>query len=69
MKCPEKFQLYQIQNGQLAAIIDFNMRNIGKTVPDMWTITYNTICDFRVGFALQKCQLDQNICNIYCKLC
>ena len=28
------FQLDQIQNGRLVAIIDFNMRNILETVPD-----------------------------------
>ena len=35
-KCPEKFKLYQIQNDQLVAIIDFNMRNrpIRKIVID-----------------------------------
>ena len=29
--CPEKFQFDKIPNGQLVAIIDFNMRNIWKT--------------------------------------
>ena len=32
--CPEKCQLDQIHNGQLDAVIDFNMGNIWKTVPD-----------------------------------
>ena len=32
--CPKKIQLDQIKNCQLAAIIDFNMCNIWKTVPD-----------------------------------
>ena len=31
------FQLDQFQNGRLAAIIDFNMCNIFKTVPDSLT--------------------------------
>ena len=31
----EKFQLDEIQNGRLAAVIDFNLRNIWKTVPDI----------------------------------
>ena len=30
--CPEKCQIYHIQNGRLAAIIDFNMCNILKTM-------------------------------------
>ena len=30
----EKFQLDQIQTGRLSAIINFNMRNICKTMPD-----------------------------------
>ena len=29
-----QFQLDQIQNGRLEVIIDINMDNIGKTVPD-----------------------------------
>ena len=32
--CPEKCQLDKIKNGRLAAIIDFSMHNILKTVPD-----------------------------------
>ena len=32
--CPGKCQLDQIQNGQLKAIIDFNMSHIVKNVPD-----------------------------------
>ena len=28
-----------MQNGRLVAIIDFNMRDIWKTMPDSWTIT------------------------------
>ena len=32
--CPEKFQLDQIENGQLSAIINFNMPDTWKTVPD-----------------------------------
>ena len=31
--CTKTFQLDKIKNGRLAAIIDFNMRNIWKTVP------------------------------------
>ena len=37
--CLENCQLDQIQNGRLSAIIDYNMHNIWKTVPDSWTIT------------------------------
>ena len=32
--CPEKSQLNQIQNSRLEAIIDFDMGNIWKTVPN-----------------------------------
>ena len=32
--CPEKIQLDQIKNGRISAIIDFDMHNIWKTVPD-----------------------------------
>ena len=32
--CPEKFQLDQIQNDRLAAIIDFIMQNIWQTMRD-----------------------------------
>ena len=32
--CPENFQPEQIKNDRFAAIIDFNMRNIWKTMPD-----------------------------------
>ena len=31
---PWKIQLDEIQNGRLAAIIDLNMRDIWKTVPN-----------------------------------
>ena len=37
--CPEQFHRDQIQNGRLAAIIDFNMRNM---------------CRFREGYALNN---------------
>ena len=32
--CPDKSELDQIQNGWLAAIINFNTCNIWNTVPD-----------------------------------
>ena len=32
--CSENFQLDQIQNGRLSAIINFNMPDTGQTVPD-----------------------------------
>ena len=32
----EKYQLYQIQNGQPAATFDFNMRNNWKTLLDSY---------------------------------
>ena len=34
--CPEKNKLDQIRNILLAAVIDFNVRNIWKTVPDSY---------------------------------
>ena len=37
--CPEKIKLNKIHNFRHAAIIDFNMRNIWRTVPDILTIT------------------------------
>ena len=40
----DKFQLDKISNERLAAIIDFSMRNIGKTVPDRYTIYIITKC-------------------------
>ena len=48
---PEKFQIDQIQNGPLATIIDFNMRNIWKNTcqiarPCGMTIKQN-IADFK----------------------
>ena len=35
-----------LQNGRLAAIFEFNIDNIGKTVPDIYTIIIkqNVIC-------------------------
>ena len=32
--CSENFQLDQIQNGRLSAIINFDMPDTGQTVPD-----------------------------------
>ena len=34
-----KIQLDHIQNGQLSAIINFNMPDMWQTMPDSWTIT------------------------------
>ena len=36
--CPEKYQLAKIKTGRIAAIVDFNMRNIWKTVLDNYII-------------------------------
>ena len=36
--CPDKFQLYQIQNGWLSAIINID-------VPDVWQTTPNNYLD------------------------
>ena len=47
--CPEKFQLDKIQNGQLAAIITFNMPDIWQTMPDSWTITIKQNVRFQGG--------------------
>ena len=41
----QKYQLDQIQNGQLAVTIDFNIRDIYKTVPDSYIIYYKTKCE------------------------
>ena len=41
--CPEKFQLYKIRNGWHAAIIDLNMNNIWKTVPNNYSFTIKKI--------------------------
>ena len=56
----EKYQLYQIQNGQPAATFDFNMRNnCRKTLPDRYTITIERNVRFQVRIYREKCQLDQ----------
>ena len=46
---PEKYQLDQMQNGQLEGIIDFNMGNIGKTMPASKTISIEQIKKWRTG--------------------
>ena len=40
---PEKYQLDQMQNGQLEGSIDFNMGDIGKTMPASETISMEKI--------------------------
>ena len=40
---PEKYNLKQMQNDQLEGIIDFNMGNIGKTMPASKTISIEQI--------------------------
>ena len=58
--CPEKCQLDKIRNSRLAATIDFNMRNIWKTVPDSYRpFPFLKMCSFRDGYAIQKFQLDE----------
>ena len=54
--CPEKGQHDQIQNGRLAAIIDFNLRNIWKTVKPLLN---NKKCgfEFMEGCALKHFSL------------
>ena len=42
-------------HGQLAASIDFNMRNIWQTVPDGWTITKKQIYGFVEIIAIHNC--------------
>ena len=44
---PEKYQLDQMQNSQLEGIIDFNMGNIGKTMPASKTISIEQIKNWR----------------------
>ena len=46
--CQEKFQLDQIQNGRLSAIILFNMRDIWEIVLDNKTITIKQNVRFQV---------------------
>ena len=46
--CPEKFQVDQIQNGRLSAIINFNMPDIWQTVPDNYTISIKQNVRFQV---------------------
>ena len=55
----EKCQLDQIQNDRPVAILDFNMRNNWKTLPERWTITFEQNVQFQVGIYCEKCQLDQ----------
>ena len=55
--CPEKFQLDQIQNGQFAAIIDFNMHNIWKTMRGSWTFIMKQNMWFLGGICPAKFQL------------
>ena len=57
--CPQTFQLYQIQNGRLVAIIVFNMSNIWKMVPDSYTITIEQNVQFQAGVCPDNIQLEQ----------
>ena len=60
--CPEKFQFDKIPNGQLVAIIDFNMRNILKyftLIKFTWTIYCKTKCETSWKDYPEKFQLDK----------
>ena len=54
--CSENFQLDQIQNGRLAAIINFNMPDTGQTVPDALT--------FKIGI-VWKIMIIKVICTLF----
>ena len=46
-------------SGQPSAIINFNMPDIGRTVPDSWTITIKQNVRFQVGICSENLQLEQ----------
>ena len=54
--CPETFHLDKIENGALVIIVDFNMRNIWKTVPDNQNITIEQNVRFLRGLYPEKYQ-------------
>ena len=55
--CPETFHLDKIKNGALVIIVDFNMRNIWKTVPDNQNITIEQNVRFLRGLYPEKYHL------------
>ena len=63
---PEQFQLYQIQNSGLSAIIYFNMPGIWQPCQIAKLLLSNKMCGFRKGYALY--QLYQNINSIKFKM-
>ena len=61
--CPEKYKLGQIKNDQLEAIIDFDMGNIVKTLPDSKTIIIKQNVWFQGGIFPEKYQKMNNLGN------
>ena len=57
-----------MQNGQLEGIIDYNMSNIGKTMPASKTISIEQIKDWRTCDHVIYCNIHGKLCQIdYCK--